>query len=471
MKRIVIAIFIVGMILAVAAEPAQTQTDVSIAAIVFQSNRDGETQLYLMDADGGNVNALGVIGQDPSWSPDGSMIAYESPDNELAILDLETRETTVIFDSEHELYGVAWSPVIGDGRIVFVTDHFEKDSFHIYTYDPALDDVVQLTNEPARYGRPDWSPQATQIVYNREGDIYILEINSQVERQVTRSVDIDTDPAWSPDGERIAFHASIDNTVNLFLVDADGGNFTQLTNTGGRNPAWSPSGEVLVYFYESQILRITIDGEAIQRLTLDGAFPDWRPVPFDGTIDTGKFRTVDVTIDQITVTAPNLSRIIGTEIETLENCNGTAELSIDKTFEREETRIATFAEGKITETCNSEELGGALSLEIDPTGISSRSGFEFFNIEPSIWYVTRNDICEVFSEELGFTEGTVVTQSETVTLRAAPGTSTSYEVVWSFVEQGGVIELVIDGENVSLPFVLSDRLDVTVRASEQNECG
>ncbi|MEO2004821.1 MAG: hypothetical protein ABGY41_12055, partial [Candidatus Poribacteria bacterium] len=57
------------------------------------------------------------------------------------------------------------------------------------------------------------------------------------------------DPAWSPDGARIAFTSSRDNTVDIFVMDANGDNVRNLTDDGEveEHPAWSPDGTTIVF--------------------------------------------------------------------------------------------------------------------------------------------------------------------------------------------------------------------------------
>ena len=54
----------------------------------------------------------------------------------------------------------------------------------------------------------------------------------------------DADPAWSPDGTKIAFASNRDGDGEIYVMDADGGNPTNLTNNSGDDiaPAWSPDG-------------------------------------------------------------------------------------------------------------------------------------------------------------------------------------------------------------------------------------
>ncbi len=88
-------------------------------------------------------------------------------------------------------------------------------------------------------------------------------------------------PAWSPDGRRIAFQASEANGVNVFVMDADGGNVTPLTADGqSQAPDWSPDGRRIVFARGNAIAVMNADGSGVHAIT-DGAVfegqPSWAP--------------------------------------------------------------------------------------------------------------------------------------------------------------------------------------------------
>ena len=93
-------------------------------------------------------------------------------------------------------------------------------------------------------------------------------------------------PAWSPDGRRIAYAANVDDQVEIFVMDEDGGNVTRLTNNTWMDfaPTWSPDGTRLAYFSDRdgnfQIYVMTADGSGQRRLvtdTFENVMPYWSP--------------------------------------------------------------------------------------------------------------------------------------------------------------------------------------------------
>ncbi len=105
---------------------------------------------------------------------------------------------------------------------------------------------VRLTHDPAIDADPAWSPDGTRIAFvsRRNGgvdSIYVMDSDGQNLTQLTKESN-DSDPAWSPDGAKIAFTRSKGGR-QVWVMDADGGNQTRLTHVGQNyHPAWSPDG-------------------------------------------------------------------------------------------------------------------------------------------------------------------------------------------------------------------------------------
>ena len=86
------------------------------------------------------------------------------------------------------------------------------------------------------------------------------------------------EPEWSPDGTKIAFSYQSE----IWIMDADGSDRTQVTTTGGQDPAWSPNGDELVFVgpdFERDLMVINTDGTDLRTIHTDGCdfAPDWSP--------------------------------------------------------------------------------------------------------------------------------------------------------------------------------------------------
>ena len=158
--------------------------------IAFGSDRDGNREIYVMNADGSGVTRLtdnDAIDSGPAWSPDGRRIAFSS-----------TR----------------------DGR------------FEVYVMNADGSGVTRLTDNDAFDWHPAWSPDGRHIAFqsNRDGnwEIYVMNGDGSGVTRLTYNGAADGSPAWSPDGQRIAFGTGRHGKYEIYVMDASG--VTRLTD-------------------------------------------------------------------------------------------------------------------------------------------------------------------------------------------------------------------------------------------------
>lgn len=183
-------------------------------SIVFQSDRDGRDKLYALDAATGAVRALteGPAHRDeePAWSPDGRQIAFhtnrfDAQTFDLAVMRADGRDVRRVTDHVAWDQDPVWMP---DGRsLVFTSERTGTGAI----YRVWLDDgrTERLSQTPLRAIMPAVSPDGGQVAYavaTAAGfQLFVLDLATGVERQVTRVEGGACRPAWSPDGTRLAY--------------------------------------------------------------------------------------------------------------------------------------------------------------------------------------------------------------------------------------------------------------------------
>jgi mannan endo-1,4-beta-mannosidase len=185
-----------------------------------------------------------------------------------------------------------------EGRIVFSSNRQGANNANaqeIYVMDPNGSNAVRLTTNTTIDTDPALSPDGTRIAFQstRDGDyeIFVMNVDGSGVVQLTTNTAIDQSPAWSPDGNRIAFVSNrlSNGNVDVFVMNADGTNVTRLTTSAGADgyPSWSPDGTKIAFSSprdgDSEIFTMNANGNAQTQLTFnkrDDSFPAWSS---DGT--------------------------------------------------------------------------------------------------------------------------------------------------------------------------------------------
>jgi TolB protein len=122
-----------------------------------------------------------------------------------------------------------------------------------------------------------------------------------------RGLFFQTDPAWSPDGTKIAFVSHREGTSHVYVMDADGTGTRRLTdsNQDDSRPSWSPDGTRIAFSREGALFAIPSDGGPVRRVVRalgNADNPAWSP---DGTWIAYDYRRPGYSIREVYMTQPD----------------------------------------------------------------------------------------------------------------------------------------------------------------------
>jgi Tol biopolymer transport system component len=152
---------------------------------------------------------------------------------------------------------------------------------------------TRLTTNTVADSNPAWSPDGSRLAFTsaRDGtgnpEIYTMNADGSDARRLTTSAGADYQPAWSSDGSRIAFVSERDGNAEIYVMGADGSTPVRLTIGTGidAEPAWSPAGNRILFVSNRNtgtpaVYVMNADGSGVTRLTtstMAEASPTWSP--------------------------------------------------------------------------------------------------------------------------------------------------------------------------------------------------
>ncbi|MBV9927212.1 MAG: PD40 domain-containing protein [Acidobacteria bacterium] len=275
--------------------------------VAFQSARDGNFEIYVMNSDGTGQTRLtnnSAADTNPYWSPDGGRIAFTSDRSGNAnIYSMLPDGSGVSMLTDTNGNNASWSA--GGDRIAFDSERADPSGVigvyvavsNIFVMAADGSNETQITHSSAGAFNPDWQPLPSQLAFlsTRTGNVEIFTSDAQGGQQtrLTHSPaigDYSYAQVWSPNGTRLAYASYRGSSYGVYVANADGTGETLVTQTQNYTDflRWTPDGNRIAFEDNrdgiEDIFVVNLDGTGEYRLTnsgLDDIFEwDWSP---DGT--------------------------------------------------------------------------------------------------------------------------------------------------------------------------------------------
>ena len=305
--------------------------------LAYISDRDVIRNVYMLsNGDFNNPQLISSENWDDTsavWSTDGTKLAIVSSGvrnsfavSDIYILDIETMESSIAVTDERWFLNLDWSP--DENQFLFSSGKVYENEFYfdIFVIDISGSEMINLTNNPHADYNPVWSPDGSKIAFvsvrNGYSELFMMnadgtvqnsisaisqlpswiaecksiygpnaqnssEENSEYYLELPYGCMLDNDPAWSPDGSKIAFVSARDGNKEIYMMNVDGTELKNISNhlADEDDPSWSPDGSKIVFtsnrdgeYY--QIYIMDIDGSDVIQITSDYGnkfTPAWRP--------------------------------------------------------------------------------------------------------------------------------------------------------------------------------------------------
>jgi TolB protein len=260
--------------------------------IAYINHQRNLYQLSVADTDGYNEKVIyssSSVIMSPSWSPDGSHLAYVAFEDDQAIVYVQsmlTNQRLAVASFPESDTAPTWSP---DGQhLAFVLS--QDGNSHIYLIQPDGSDLQQFTFDDEIDTEPNFSPDGQRIIFasDRSGkvQIYQMSIDGGDPERITFEGKNNFSPHYSPDGQSFAYSSWIDGKFCIATENINSQHVDVLTDgSWDENPSFSPNGKMILYATEVNgrgvLATVSIDGKVKQKLiSQTGSIldPSWGPL-------------------------------------------------------------------------------------------------------------------------------------------------------------------------------------------------
>ena len=214
----------------------------SAGLMAFASTRDGNSEVYLMDLNHapdayGNFPVTRLTTDDgldsyPALSPDGKRVAFvsdRSGNKDIYLMNANGGELVNLTNDPSEDDFPVFSP---DGSLIaFASDR--GGNFDIYVMNADGSRLNKITTGSDNKGYPAWSSDGTRLAFSAfigNNEIYIVNLDGSGVQDVSNDPSNDRNPSWSADGQRLVFVSDRTGNPEIFTIGIDGADLRRITN-------------------------------------------------------------------------------------------------------------------------------------------------------------------------------------------------------------------------------------------------